>query len=382
MAETSGIGWTDATVNFWWGCTKVGPGCDHCYAEKWNGFRGNKQWGPGAPRRWIKGSTALIRKLQRGHDAFLAEHMRHRRVFMHSMSDFFDNEVDPNWRAQALCEIEEAPDLDIQIVTKRVSNVEKMMPPRMLAFWPRHIGLMITVCNQAEWNRDVPRLCALKAKFDIPWIGISMEPMLGPIHTRCAPITDELRRAASFAGKDEFFDPCHPRLRYSIDWIIVGGESGRDARPMHPEWVRKVRDSLRVFDSSAKFFFKQWGEWAPISQVETEAYESLYVSNRRAREGEDQNALDEIYGRRCTVEKLCLHVDGNHAPIAAPNAWDRSASPMLAFKAGKKRSGDMLDGKHHRDFPTFGRSGPVIGVDLAKEAGGGSMGFVNGGRVR
>lgn len=240
MAETSAIEWTDATVNFWWGCTKVGPGCDHCYAETFANRLGQKLWLADAPRRPIAGAAAMLARLNRGHDRFFALHGRRRRVFMQSMSDLFDNAVDAYLRHRALEDAAAADNLDIQFLTKRIPNVARMVPdPWRHGHWPRHIGQMITVVNQGEANRDVTRLVALKSQLGIPWIGLSIEPMLGPMD-----ITPWLA---------------------AIDWVIVGGESGPHARPMHFAWPRMIRDQCSAFGTP--FLFKQWGEYVPTSDA-------------------------------------------------------------------------------------------------------------------
>jgi len=297
MAETSAIQWTDGTVNFWWGCTKVGPGCDHCYAEDLNMLRGTGQWGVGAPRRKIKGAIALIRKLQREADKFEAAHGRRRRIFMHSMSDVFDNEVDAAWTIEALAEAEAADRLDIQIVTKRVSNVEKMVPSHWRdGQWPRHIGLMITVTDQREADRDVPRLLNLKRRLGVPWVGLSMEPLLGSVDLRNIEADGEtiIDALAGFARRgDEAWD-CEP-----LDWVIVGGESGRHARPMDPDWARDLRN--QCFRVGVPFFFKQWGEWAPGGNT-----------------AEAHHPVDDGHGM---------------------------------WRFGKKAAGRLLDGVEHNDMP-------------------------------
>lgn len=240
MAETSAIEWTDATVNFWWGCTRVGPGCDHCYAETWARRLGLDLWSS-ATRRPIAGAGSTLRRLDRGHDRWFAAHGRRRRVFMQSMSDLFDNEVDPDLRRAAFDGAEAATNLDIQFLTKRVPNVAKMVPVHWLhGHWPRHIGLMITVVNQEEAERDVPRLLDLKEAHSIPWIGLSIEPMLGCM---------ELSR---WLGK--------------LDWVIVGGESGHRARPLQADWARIIRDQCEAHGTP--FFFKQWGEYVPTSDAD------------------------------------------------------------------------------------------------------------------
>lgn len=228
MAEQSNIGWTDSTVNWWWGCSHSGPGCLNCYAEVLNNFRGNKQWGPGAERRKIKGAPALIQKLNRQAAAFLAEHGRRRRVFMQSMSDTFDNEVDDTWRTEMFDAIKACPDINIQLVTKRGPNVSKMMKA-IGHSWPQNAGLISTVVNQPEFDRDVPRLRNLRASLSIPWVGLSVEPMLERIDM-------------------------HGKLD-GVDWVIVGCESGSNSRPFDLQWARDVRDACVT--AGVSFFLKQ-----------------------------------------------------------------------------------------------------------------------------
>src|SRR5882724_7171831 len=118
MGQSSKIEWTDATVNFWWGCTKVGPGCDHCYAEAFDKRIGGAHWGLGAPRRKIASAVALIRRLDNGYADWAADAEcmignakafglpipnigTRRRVFIQSMSDLFDLEVPVEWFSEA-----------------------------------------------------------------------------------------------------------------------------------------------------------------------------------------------------------------------------------------------------------------------------------------
>ena len=228
MAENSNIGWTDSTVNWWWGCSHSGPGCLNCYAEVLNNFRGNKQWGPGAERRKIKGSPALIQKLNRQSAAFFAEHGRKRRVFMQSMSDTFDNEVDDTWRAEMFDAIKACRDINIQLVTKRGPNVPKMLKA-IGHSWPPNAGLISTVVDKPEFDRDVPRLRNMKKALGIPWVGLSVEPMLDRIDM-------------------------HSKLD-GIDWVIVGCESGSNCRPFDLQWARDVRDACAA--AGVSFFLKQ-----------------------------------------------------------------------------------------------------------------------------
>lgn len=300
MAEHSNIEWTDATVNFWWGCTKVGPGCDHCYAETWSERFGGGIWGVGAPRRKIKGAVKLIHRLDNDYAWWAADHhigqmhaMGRRRVFIQSMSDLFDTEVPIEWFEEAWGRIEACDRLHIQIVTKRITVVEKRLAAIGRTDWPKHAGLIISVVNQDEVDRDVPRLLALKAKLGIPWVGLSIEPMLGAIVLR-----------------DEWLA--------LLGWVIVGGESGREARPMHPSWARALRDQCAP--AGVPFFFKQWGEWAPAGE--------WYANHRTS-----------------------LPLRG-----LGPNGWTDDGAvcaqdPDYVVRVGKKAAGRLLDGAEHSGMP-------------------------------
>jgi protein gp37 len=170
MAEISGISWTDATFNPWIGCTKVSPACDNCYAERDNSRRKWVDgWGPGVPRRRTKSWDDPLRwnrKAQK--EATIL------RVFCASLADIFDNEVPQDWRDDLWPLIRDTPNLRRILLTKRIGNVKKMLP----ADWPlANAGLMATLANQEEWDRDFHKLMEVPAT----WHGVSAEPLLGPI---------------------------------------------------------------------------------------------------------------------------------------------------------------------------------------------------------
>lgn len=312
MAETSAIEWTDATVNFWWGCTKVGPGCDHCYAETWSKRTGGDHWGMGTPRRQIASAAATLAKLNRQDG---------KRVFIQSMSDLFDNEVPEGWFVDAWAEIWKAKNCRIQIVTKRISAVEKRLAKVGPTIWPRHAGLMITVVNQAEADRDIPRLLALKAKLGIPWVGLSMEPLLGPVN-----LTEITRPAGTgehvFSALECDVDPEDDEWRGAcLDWVIVGGESGPKARPMHPDWARSIRDQCQA--AGVPFHFKQWGEWVQASR--DVCPDSSMTRNKAVWLGWD--------GTQAKPSHLGL---------------DR---PIGVIRIGKARAGRLLDGREWNEMP-------------------------------
>lgn len=284
MGATTGIAWTDATVNFWWGCTKVSPACDHCYAEATDRRSGGSHWGLGVPRRKIKGARTLIHRLDNAYADWAADSIcrrenakafglpvpiegNRRRVFIQSMSDLFDLEVPLEWFDEAWGLIVDCDRIAIQICTKRVSAAEKRLAQISYRGWPRHAGLLSTVVDQKEVDRDVPRLLALKEKLDIPWVGLSIEPMLGPIvlDDVCTghKFIDALRgnwwhEPPEGAGRIE-------RGHAKLDWVIVGGESGAGARPMDLDWARSLRDQCDA--AGVAFFFKQVSGFRPADTL-------------------------------------------------------------------------------------------------------------------
>lgn len=334
MAAHSAIEWTDATVNFWEGCTRVGPGCDFCYAaERDRRFYHGEHWGPGAPRRWVKGAMALIARLQREADDFERACGRRRRVFINSLADFLDNEVDSAWRLTACTAMDAADRLDLQLVTKRIGNLIALTPSHWLEDWPRHVGLMITVCNQTEADRDIPKLLAAKARFNIPWVGLSCEPLLGPVDL--APFLSRAPvSATSGNGKADRPPTAHPSpcggiaRGASLNWVIAGGESGPGARPSHPDWFRSLRDECAA--AGVPFFFKQWGEWSPSADHDPKTC------------------------RYAPKEPAVLHVSGSREHDSA-EAFGLIAEKQPGWAAmcrvGKTAAGAALDGNLHREFP-------------------------------
>jgi len=332
MSANSKIEWTDHTFNPWIGCTNVSPACDNCYAAAQDKFRRWTLHGWGGPRRRTSATNwNLPKRWNDQHEAFLAQHGRRQRVFCASLADVFDNQVEPAWRADLFELIEATPHLDWLLLTKRIGNAWKMMADACgvsmaSARLPlSNVWLGATICDQEEANRDIPKLLAVPARVRF----LSIEPMLGPVH---------LEAAVDLADTDG-----------TIDWVIVGGESGSQARPMHPEWARSLRDECEAFGTP--FLFKQWGEWLPISQQLEEFTQRLYRSNRKARLHENQGALDDCYGRTCTVEQAVIHEDGSvHAPLT-PMAFRQGTGAMLTFKAGKKAAGRLLDGGEWNEVP-------------------------------
>lgn len=167
---------------------------------------------------------------------------------------------------------------------------------------------------------------------------LSIEPMLGPI---------DLRLTVKFLGGSEAVKDIARKL-----WVIVGGESGPNARPMHPDWARSIRDQCQA--AGVPFFFKQWGEWKPFSEMTEAENSALYRSNRKAEEDEDQDRLDDAYGRTCKVEDSAIGYWGHIGYNRAFYLVDGHPG-MQIFKVGKKAAGRLLDGVEHNGFPEVSR---------------------------
>lgn len=288
MAEKTEISWTDATFNPWWGCSKVSAACDHCYAER-DAKRfspGQVLWGVGAERREF-GDTHWAAPLKWA-KTMPARLFRRPRVFCASMADVFDKDAPPGARARLFALIDQTPELDWLLLTKRIGNVARMIeePGMQKCGIPGNVWLGATVVDQEEADRDIPKLLELPARIRF----LSIEPMLGPISFE-----------GLFANPSNLADGTN--ALEELRWVIAGGESGPHARPAHPKWIRSLRDQCKV--AGVPFHFKQWGEWAPY----------------------DRGAVAST-------------------DLATPGSLDE---PMQRF--GKKLAGRLLDGKMHDAFP-------------------------------
>lgn len=221
MGETSAIEWTDATFNPWWGCTRISPACDGCYADTWALRLGMKLWDNGqyrtfGPKHWAEPLKWNARAKREG---------KRLRVFCASMADVFDKDA-PESERQKLWELIEAtPHLNWLLLTKRVGNVLRMIPVRWRQQLPKNVWLGISVVTMAEVVRDVPKLQAIPAYIRF----LSMEPLIEDV------------------WMEHYLDGIH--------WVIVGGESGRKPRPMLPAWADNIRLDCEIVGVS--FFFKQ-----------------------------------------------------------------------------------------------------------------------------
>ena len=332
MGEKTNIQWTDATISPWDGCTKVGPGCDHCYAEVIADKRFHiVKWGVGQPRKKRETFAGNAMKLERK----AVREARQLKVFI-SMCDPFDNEVPDEWRADLFALIRATPNLTWQLLTKRIGNAKKMIDhvistldighdPAFAAWpWP-NVWIGATVVNQEEADRDIPKLLALPAAKRF----LSIEPMLGPIDLP-GMVYYGTERSGGVV-------PLRSKGYPQIDWVICGGESGKDARPMHPDWARSLRD--QCVNAGVPYFFKQWGEYVPAAWFD----------------GPDSLGDDE---------ECCFDPEKEpHAFIANDGRqWDTNGGrymypplPLghwcLMRRVGTKAAGNLLDGKAWQQFP-------------------------------
>lgn len=299
MGETTAISWCDHTFNPWWGCIEVTPACDWCYAREFAKRLGMGLWGPDASRRYF--GAAHWNEPRKWDRAAAAAGVR-RRVFCASMADVFERHPDfdenqnlNNQRLKLWNLIAETPNLDWLLLTKRPQNIIDMVPGAwVLDGFPRNVWIGFTAEAQREFDirwRDV-RSAADRAAV----VFVSYEPALGPL---VLPESFLSRRASA--------------------WVIGGGESGRHARPSHPDWFRSLRDQCAV--AGVAFHFKQWGEWLPSGQVIDHPFESEAEAGR-------------FFGR-----------------VHEETFWADTKTPRRMLRAGKKIAGRLLDEVEWNHFP-------------------------------
>ena len=330
MSVQTGIEWCDRTASPWYGCQHVSPACNHCYAESWAKRSGMVGWGPHADRRKSVSYRKQMLKWNRE-----AENAGVTYKVFASLCDPLDNAVPIEWFVDYLDVLRTTTILTHLLLTKRIGNLMSRLRAAAeharacsvglddpLAKWindwhngnaPGNVWLGATVINQEEADRDIPKLLTVPARIRF----LSIEPMLGPIDltsvewpNKGGHRVDVLRggywnKAGCIAlgpsadlGEPRGGFTNHSDMPGRLSWVIAGGESGPKARPMHPEWVRSLRD--QCVTAGVPFLFKQWGEWAP-------------------------NYLTE---------------DG-----------ERIESTMWMDRMGKKAAGRLLDGRTHDEYP-------------------------------
>jgi protein gp37 len=223
MGKDSKISWTDHSYNPWHGCTPISPACDHCYARRLAERTGHNVWGHDAPRRFF-GEKHWGEPLKWDRNA--QKEGTRARVFCGSMCDVFEGRHDlDSWRLKLWGLIETTKNLDWLLLTKRPHNILKMVPEAWGKAFPSNVWLGVTAESQQEADERIPDLLSLYAKIRF----VSAEPLLGPINFS----------------------------QYNVNWILVGGESGPEARRMDPMWAGDIIFAAR--QKGIAVHFKQLG---------------------------------------------------------------------------------------------------------------------------
>lgn len=321
MSENSKIEWTDHTFNPWKICTPVSPGCKNCYAAAlakrwgWGEYKkgvprqltGDANWRE--PLKWNAIADSFRECPSCGRRDHMAESCplcgtltipARQRVFCASLSDWLDDEVPTEWRARLLNLIYQTPHLDWLLLTKRPQNWKGLIIEAVgrltIDYWvyewiggkaPSNIWMGTTVEDQTRAEERIPQLLQIPAKVRF----LSCEPLLGAVDIR--------------NGIGSGIDVGLPR----VNWVICGGESGPEARPMNPDWARSLRD--QCLQAHVPFFFKQWGEWVRNSDIHS----------------------------GCPVSQIVPFGDGD------PSNFRRM------YRVGKKAAGRLLDCVEHSAFP-------------------------------
>ena len=303
MSDNTGIEWTDATWNPVTGCTEVSAGCDHCYAktfaERWRGTEGHY---------FENGFDVQLRpdKLEQP-----LRWKKPRKIFVNSMSDLFHDSVPDKYIAQVFDVMGEAERHTFQILTKRHARMRSLMTQwygtGILSEPLPNVWLGVSAENQQWADIRIPALLDTPAVVRF----VSAEPLLGPIDFRRVPGFNRIG------------------LDLSNWWVIVGGESGRGARPMHPEWARSLRDQCQA--AGVPFLFKQWGEWTTDFRRGTHLLQTTGQLITR-----ESGTMTGPYGSRSGVQDL---VDRGHP------GWVR------VRRAGKRAAGRELDGRTWDQYP-------------------------------
>lgn len=317
MSEQTGISWTDHTFNPWSGCAKVSAGCTHCYAADLPpAMRRFAEWGANGTR--IPASESYWREPMKWARKAAAAGER-RRVFCASVADVFEDRDDLDEQRERLWKLIHAtPDLDWLLLTKRP---EKMAAWAERHDWPVNAWAGVSVENQSAAADRIPHLLRVPARVRF----LSCEPLLGPVDLQCVPFRGGALNSrdggALYIGEDGGPEYAWSR-RNMLHWVIVGGESGRHARPMHPDWARGLRDQCQR--AGVAFHFKQFGEWAPVGSA-----------------GNWHSAQD---------------VPGVfHTWVRPDGIIGQGVDQHRMAKVGKHAAGRTLDGRVWDEFPTVDR---------------------------
>lgn len=313
------IEWTDETWNPIVGCSIQSTGCTNCYAMKQAArivamTKGKTHYAD--TTKYVNGNAVWTGKIKIApYQTFYkpTQWKKPKRIFVNSMGDIFHENVPEEWIENVFRVIQGCPQHTFMILTKNPKRMRQFM-----IWWKQqftdilpNVWLGVSVENQETANERIPILLDTPAATHF----ISCEPLLGAIDLTKLHYDKKNENFYLDAIEGSNYDTIQAQTN-KLDWVIVGGESGKNARPMHPDWVRTIRDQCA--QALTPFFFKQWGEFCPpIIKIPGMAIDKL---------GRLYNAWDEEF------TKGSAHV----------------------VRIGKKLAGNMLDGKTHQAFPKIG----------------------------
>lgn len=334
MADQTHIEWTDATWNPITGCTLVSDGCKHCYAATLAATRLKHHPSRAGLARLNAAGEAKFTGEVRFNEQWLDQPLRWRKprmIFVCAHGDLFHENVGNTWIDRVFAVMALTPQHTFQVLTKRPDRMRRYLQRIMRdGGWLNvasaagkmcgddayadviqsscplpNVWLGVSVENQEAADQRIPDLLQTPAAVRF----VSAEPLLGPVDLKFylheVGIGVDLSKDAG-GGSFKWDTP-------PLDWVIVGGESGRNARPMHPDWARSLRDQCVAADVS--FFFKQWGEWFPYGEM-------------------------DATGRWNTTQRG-----------KTPGFWHEWAEPEISIRIGKRAAGRLLDGREWNEVP-------------------------------
>ena len=345
--NTTTIEWAEKTWNPVTGCSPISEGCENCYAKRMaQRLRGRCGYPEDDPFKVTRHDNRLLQPLKLRKPS---------RIFVCSMGDLFHEDVPNDYIDQVFgvmthVSVEHHTFL---ILTKRPERMRRYISSLDCQDWglPRgNIWLGVTAENQARADERIPILLQIPAAVRF----VSVEPMLGPItlgrylglpgidrHDRCANCGLEAEKAsgrivgnACYDGEwtcsiecDDLLNRLGCPLEYKpLDWVICGGETGPGARPMHPDWVRSLRDQCQA--AGVPFLFKQWGEWRPL-------------------ESADSCPLDKVgYWYQGWRPFSPLYSVGGHSFTIGISPWEAHMAMV-----GRRTAGRLLDGEIWDEYP-------------------------------
>lgn len=330
MSGKTSIEWADKVWNPVVGCTPVSEGCQNCYARTLHDRRHQAVLnGKIMPKQYKQPFNQIQCLEERLEDPL---HWRTpSRVFVNSMGDLFHRDVPYDFIGDVVETISRCPQHIFIVLTKRPSRMQFIFSEVMTALAEKplpNLWLGVSLSSNNDlWMMD--DLLKTPAAVRL----VSCEPMLGWVNLM------RYFRCTDCCGEDEI-GPCKGEPQcpdyqpFGIDWVICGGETGQNARPMHPDWVRSLRDQCQ--ETSVPFFFKGWGSWKPISEMAEEEYSKLYYPAPK---------WDPEGTNRCRVASRPIGYDGGEH-------WQRIEQPSyLTFRVGKRRAGRLLDGVEWNQYP-------------------------------